>query len=141
MAKNITLTLSLSCRTRAPLEAGAVAPWSGAGGKTAGTWYLSKLQGLATHYGFSISSQYKKLPARVQDILLNGSGDEEISFAHEGGKSRYSYTEPFEGVIGNLERRYRETASEDVREDLERFMDSQPCPTCAGLRLKKRRCQ
>ncbi|MBI5236686.1 MAG: excinuclease ABC subunit UvrA [Deltaproteobacteria bacterium] len=119
------------------LEAGAIAPWSGAGGRSAGTWYLSKLQGLADHYGFSISSRYKKLPSRVQDIILNGSGDEEVSFAHEGGKSRYSYTEPFEGVIGNLERRYRETASEDVREDLERYMGSGPCPTCNGVRLKK----
>ncbi|MBZ0221330.1 MAG: excinuclease ABC subunit UvrA [Candidatus Methylomirabilis sp.] len=116
---------------------GAIAPWSRSGGKKAASWYLNMLSSLARHYKFSLDAPVKKLQPRIREIILNGSGEEEIEFRHEGEKSKYAYTAPFEGVLANLERRYRETDSEDVREDLERFMNSQPCPVCEGSRLKK----
>ncbi|MBI5971215.1 MAG: excinuclease ABC subunit UvrA [Deltaproteobacteria bacterium] len=122
------------------LRDGAIAPWGrggGKSGKSAGLWYLSILEGLASHYGFSTAAPYKKLPKEIKDIILNGSNGVEIEFRHEGGRSKYTYTETFEGVIRNIERRYHETASEDVRADLEEYMDSQPCPSCKGARLKK----
>ncbi len=119
------------------LRDGAIAPWGRGGGKSAGLWYLSILEGLAAHYGFSTSTPYKKLPKEIKDVIMNGSNGVEIEFRHEGGRSKYTYTEAFEGVIRNIERRYHETASEDVRADLEEYMDSQPCPSCCGARLKK----
>ncbi|OGQ64568.1 MAG: excinuclease ABC subunit A [Deltaproteobacteria bacterium RIFCSPLOWO2_02_FULL_55_12] len=119
------------------LREGAVAAWSRSGGKKAAGWYLNMLASLSRHYKFSLDTPYKKLPSRIKDIVLNGSGEEELEFRHEGERSKYTYTAPFEGVLGNLDRRYRETGSEDVREDLERFMNSQPCPVCEGARLKK----
>jgi len=120
-----------------PLVDGAIAPWSRAGGKKAASWYLSTLNSLAKHYGFSVSTPFKKLSKEIQGIVLNGSGETEIEFRHMSDKSSYVYTQPFEGVLANLERRYRETGSEDVRSDLEEYMDAQPCPECNGARLKK----
>ncbi|MBI5237196.1 MAG: excinuclease ABC subunit UvrA [Deltaproteobacteria bacterium] len=119
------------------LEEGVIAPWGRSGGKKASVWYLHMLESLARHYGFSVLTPFKKLPEKVRDIILNGSGDEEIEFYYASDKSKYTYTQPFEGVLKNLERRYHETDSEDVREDLERYMNSQPCPVCNGTRLKK----
>ncbi|MFQ5465373.1 MAG: excinuclease ABC subunit UvrA [Thermodesulfobacteriota bacterium] len=117
---------------------GAVAPWSrSSGSKKARGYYFHMLASLAAHYGFDLSTPFGKLPARIREIILNGSGDEEIEFDYAGDKSRYTYRQPFEGVTGNLGRRYRETESEDVRGDLERYMNSQPCPACGGSRLKK----
>lgn len=119
------------------INEGAVAPWSRSGGKKAAGWYLNMLASLAKHYRFSLDAPFKKLPANIKEIILNGSGEEELEFLHEGERSKYAYTGTFEGVLKNLERRYHETESEDVREDLERFMSSQPCPECGGARLKK----
>jgi len=119
------------------LRDGAVAPWSRSGGKKSAGWYLNMLSSLSRHYKFSLDTPFKKLPPRIREMILGGSGDEEIEFRHEGERSKYTYTSSFEGVLGNLERRYRETGSEDVREDLERFMNSQPCPVCEGSRLKR----
>ncbi len=119
------------------LAQGAIAPWGKAGGKKAVKWYLEMLESLARHYKFSVNAPYKKLPSAAKEVILNGSGEEEIEFHYESGKSKYTYTQAFEGVLRNLERRYHETDSEDVREDLERFMNSQPCPVCNGSRLKK----
>jgi excinuclease ABC subunit A len=119
------------------ISEGAIAPWSRSSGKKAAGWYLNMLSSLAKHYKFSLDAPFKKLPAGIKEIILNGSGEEELEFLHEGERSKYAYTGAFEGVLKNLERRYRETESEDVREDLERFMSSQPCPECNGARLKK----
>ncbi|MBI5644104.1 MAG: excinuclease ABC subunit UvrA [Deltaproteobacteria bacterium] len=119
------------------LKEGAIAPWAKSSGKQASFWYLSMLEALARHYSFSIITPFKKLPERIRDIVLNGSGEDEIEFLYASDKSKYTYTQAYEGALKNLERRYRETESEDVREDLERFMNSQPCPVCNGSRLKK----
>jgi len=119
------------------LSEGAVAPWGKSGAKKASSWYLHTLESLARHYGFSVSVQFKKLPAKIRHLILNGSGEDELEFSYKSDRSNYTYTQAFEGVIRNLERRYRETDSEDVREDLERYMNSQPCPECSGSRLKK----
>ncbi|GMR05388.1 MAG: hypothetical protein BMS9Abin24_201 [Thermodesulfobacteriota bacterium] len=123
--------------TSRSLADGAIAPWGRAGGKKAAGWYLNMLESLARHYGFSTSVPFKKLPASVRDMLLHGSGDEEVEFSHRSDKSRYTYTQVYEGALKNLERRYHETGSEDVRSDLERYMNAQPCPVCAGARLKR----
>lgn len=119
------------------LAEGAIAPWGKSGGKRASLWYLHALESLAKHYKFSVHTPFKKLPEKIKDIILNGSGEEEIEFYYESDKSKYTYTSAFEGALKNLERRYHETDSEDVREDLEEFMNSQPCPVCNGSRLKK----
>src|SRR3990170_4481173 len=122
---------------RLSLREGAVAPWKASWGRRCSPYYLHMLEALAVHYAFALETPWKKLPARVHDVVLNGSGEEEMEFYYEKGKTKYSYTEPFEGVLRNLERRYRETGSDDVRTELEEYMNSQPCPECRGSRLKK----
>ncbi|MBI1912422.1 MAG: excinuclease ABC subunit UvrA [Deltaproteobacteria bacterium] len=119
------------------LENGAIAAWSKASGKKASAWYYNILESLAKHYKFSMVTPFKKLPEKIRDVVLNGSAEEEIDFNYESERSKYTYTSAFEGVLKNLERRYHETDSEDVRTDLEQFMNSQPCPLCNGSRLKK----
>ncbi|MBI5588420.1 MAG: excinuclease ABC subunit UvrA [Deltaproteobacteria bacterium] len=119
------------------LSEGAIAPWGKSGARKASSWYLHTLESLARHYKFSVSAPFRKLPDRIKEVLLNGSGEEELEFLYQSDRSRYTYTQAFEGVLKNLERRYRETDSEDVREDLERYMNSQPCPACSGSRLKQ----
>ncbi|MEE9614551.1 MAG: excinuclease ABC subunit UvrA [Thermodesulfobacteriota bacterium] len=114
------------------LEGGAIAVWA-----RKGAWSRQILESLARHYGFSLSVPFKKLPKKVSELILHGSGTEEIEFLYARGRNRYTFFEPFEGVLPNLERRYRETGSEEVRDEIERFMNSQPCPVCNGSRLKK----
>jgi excinuclease ABC subunit A len=116
---------------------GAIVPWSGGGRKKAAGYYMRMLEGVAAHYGISIATPFGKLPKKIREVILNGSGAEEIEFDHRGERSRYTYTQAFEGVLKNLERRHRETTSDDVRDDLERYMNSQPCPDCLGSRLKR----
>ena len=84
-----------------------------------------------------LDTPWSKLARSVREVILGGSGDEEIEFCYTRNKSRYTYTEPFEGVLANLERRYHETTSDDVRGSLEEYMNSQPCPECGGSRLTK----
>ncbi len=114
------------------LREGAVVPWE----SRTGFYYQQLIEALADHYGFDINTPFTQLPKRIQDILLNGSGKEEVRFFFDQGGRRHFYNKTFEGVIPNLERRYRETDSETVRENLERFMNVMPCPTCHGARLK-----
>ena len=83
-----------------------------------------------------MSTSWKKLPKRVRDLLLNGSGRLEIEVSHVSDKGEYKWRSKFEGVIGNLSRRYRETQSEEIRTWIEGFMSLHPCPDCAGSRLK-----
>jgi len=113
---------------------GAIVPWE----KRLSGWYHLTLDALAKAYNFDILTPFKKLPQRVQDVILRGSGGEKIEFWwEEDGGRRHTYTKEFEGVIPNLERRYRESDSEQVHEEMERYMNVMPCPTCEGARLKK----
>ncbi len=115
------------------LREGAIAPWS----RRTTVFYHQMLEALAGHFRFSLTEPFERLPARVQRILLYGSGDETVRFSLEEGDRRYFFSKPFEGVVANLERRFRETDSEGVREELARYMNNTPCPKCAGARLKK----
>ncbi len=112
---------------------GCIAPWS----RRTTVFYYQMLEGLSRHFGFSLTAPFDALPAKVRDVLLNGSGAESVRFSLEDGDRRYFFTKPFEGVIGNLERRFRETDSESVREELGRYMNNRPCRGCGGARLKK----
>jgi excinuclease ABC subunit A len=112
---------------------GAVAPWS----RRTQIFYHQLLAGLASHYRFSLDVPFGKLPERMQNLVLFGSAGEPVRFALEEGDRRFSFTKPFEGVVNNLERRFRETDSEDVREELSRYMNNRPCRACGGARLKK----
>jgi len=116
------------------IREGAIAPWE----KRLSGWFHQTLEALAKAYDFDIRTPFKKLPSRVRDIVLNGSGRDKVEFwwEEDGGRKHFYYKE-FEGVLNNLERRYRETESEQVREELERYMNVMPCPTCHGARLKK----
>jgi excinuclease ABC subunit A len=114
------------------LRGGALSPWH----KSSSPFYLQTLEALARHYKFSLTVAWEELPKRVKDIILNGSGEEEIKFVYDDGMRRYETKKTFEGVIPNMERRYKETDSAWVREELERFQDTSPCDVCHGYRLK-----
>jgi excinuclease ABC subunit A len=115
------------------IREGAIAPWS----RRTTVFHHQMLEALERHFGFSLLEPFEKLPAGVRDMLLHGSGGEPVRFHLEEGERRYFFTRAFEGVIGNLERRYRETDSEGVREELSRYMNNRPCRACGGARLKK----
>jgi excinuclease ABC subunit A len=100
--------------------------------------YLQLISTLAQHYGFDIEEPWQELPEKVREILLFGSGDEEIEFIYPLGKGRLTKrTHPFEGMLRNIERRYRETDSPAVKEELSRYQGWRPCPDCGGCRLNK----
>ena len=103
-------------------------------GPGATAYYFGLLQSLAAHYRFDLDVAFRDLPARVRDTVLYGSGGEPLEIRY--GR-RHRYVRPFEGVIPNMERRYRETESVHVREDLARYMSSRPCPDCGGRRLNR----
>jgi excinuclease ABC subunit A len=116
------------------LREGAIAPWE----KRLSGWFHLTLEALAKAYRFDIRTPFNKLPERAREIILHGSGREKVEFWwEENGGGRHTYYKEFEGVLNNLERRYRETDSEQVREELEKYMNVMPCPTCDGARLKK----
>ena len=83
-----------------------------------------------------MTTPWEKLPKKVQDAILYGTGEEEVDFVYEDGVRKYKNAKPFEGVIGNIERRLRETESDWVREELSRYQDAHPCDACGGYRLK-----
>jgi excinuclease ABC subunit A len=114
------------------LRKGAIGPWS----KSSSPYYLQTLEALAKHYKFSLNEPWEDLPKRAKDIILQGSGEDEIKFIYDDGLRRYETKKTFEGVIPNLERRFKETDSSWVREELERFQDTSPCDVCNGYRLK-----
>jgi len=116
------------------LKQGAVYPWAKTGSTS--PYYEQTLEALAKHFKVSMSTPWEKLPKKVQDAILYGTGDEEVDFFYEDGVRRYTNTKPFEGVIGNIERRFRETESDWVREELSRYQDAHPCDACGGYRLK-----
>ena len=111
---------------------GAIAPWA----KSSSPYQTQTLQALSAHYRFDLGKPWNKLPEKVQDIILYGTGDEEIQFVYDDGMRSYKVKKTFEGVIPNLDRRYRETDSAWVREEIARFQSAAPCPDCGGKRLK-----
>jgi excinuclease ABC subunit A len=118
---------------RKSVDDGAVVPWAGA----TSTYYPQKLEALAKHFGFSTDIPIDELDPRFVNIILYGAGDETFRFSYENpfGQLRV-YDTRFEGVVPNLERRYRESESESARVWVEEFMSSSPCPACGGARLK-----
>ena len=114
------------------LTDGAIAPWS----KGPSPLYAQTLQALGIHYGFQMDTKWDALLPDVQKIILQGSGSEKIKFTYQDGNRRYDVTKPFEGVIPNMDRRWRETDSSWVREDLARYQSETPCEACEGARLK-----
>jgi excinuclease ABC subunit A len=115
------------------LREGAIAPWE----KRLSGWFHLILDALAKAYSFDIRTPYKELPDHVRDVILNGSGGEKIEFWwEEDGEKRHTYQKEFEGVLNNLQRRWLETESDNAREDLEKYMNIMPCPTCKGARLR-----
>ena len=116
------------------LAAGAVYPWAKTGASS--PYYEQTLESLAKHYKVSMKTPWERLPKHVQLAILYGSGEEDVTFTYWDGTRNYSTEKPFEGVIGNIERRFRETESDWVREELSRFQASHPCEACGGYRLK-----
>jgi len=114
------------------LRDGAIAPWS----KTSSPYYMQTLQAVTRHFKASTGTAWQDLPFEVQHGVLYGTDKTAIEFVYDDGLRKYSTKKPFEGVIGNLERRYRETESSAAREDIERYMSAAPCPACNGYRLK-----
>jgi excinuclease ABC subunit A len=111
---------------------GAILPWS----KTSAPYYLQTLQAVVKHYGASTGTAWSDLSEEVQNAVLYGTGKTPINFVYDDGLRQYKTTKPFEGVIGNLERRYKETESAGMREEIEKFMSAKPCVACGGYRLK-----
>ena len=114
------------------LKNGAIAPWS----KSSSPYYNQTLDALGAAYGFKLGDRWSDLSEEAQDAILYGTGSREIQFAYDDGLRSYRTTKPFEGVIPNLERRWKETDSAWSREEIERFMSGTPCPACNGYRLK-----
>ena len=119
------------------LAAGAIKGWDRRNG-----YYFAMLQSLAAHYGFDVETPFEQLPERVRRAVLYGSGEEAIAFSYQldsGARKGQAIVKshPFEGILPNLQRRYRDTESSAVREELARYRQSQPCAECAGARLRR----
>src|SRR4051812_48995987 len=114
------------------LHKGAISPWA----KGPSPLYTQTLQALARHYGFSMDEPFWKLPDQAKQVILHGSGGEKIRFVYDDNARKYEVAKPFEGVLPNLERRWRETDSSWVREELGRYQSDTPCEVCHGKRLK-----
>ncbi|MEP3047300.1 MAG: excinuclease ABC subunit UvrA [Roseibium sp.] len=116
------------------LREGAVLPWAKTGSTS--PYYAQTLEALCSHYDVSMATPWKDLSAETQDAILHGTGKTEIEFVYDDGVRSYRAAKPFEGVIGNIERRWRETESTWVREELARYQTDHACPSCQGYRLK-----
>ncbi|MET3896201.1 excinuclease ABC subunit A [Devosia sp. UYZn731] len=114
------------------LRDGAILPWS----KTSAPYYLQTLDAVAKHFGASTGTAWNELPFEVQHAVLYGTGKEAVNFVYDDGLRQYKTSKPFEGVIGNLDRRYKETESAGMREEIEKYMSQAPCAGCGGYRLK-----
>jgi excinuclease ABC subunit A len=113
------------------LAGGAVRGWD-----RRNAYYFQMMSALAKHYKFDLDTPFNKLPEKIRNVVLTGSGDEEIKFSYSMDSGHnVTRRHPFEGVVNNMERRYRETESPAVREELLKFMTTRPCPDCAGTRL------
>ncbi len=116
------------------LSGGAVYPWAKTG--VTSPYYEQTLESLAKYYKISMKTPWEKLPKHVQLAILFGSGDDDVTFTYWDGSRNYATEKPFEGVIGNIERRWKETDSDWVREELSRYQAAHPCDACGGYRLK-----
>ncbi len=116
----------------ATLRNGAIAPWA----KSTSPYYVQTLEALGKVYGFKLGDKFSDLSREAQDAILRGTGEREVTFHYDDGLRSYKTTKTFEGVIPNLERRWKETESAWMREEIERFMSATPCPACNGYRLK-----
>jgi excinuclease ABC subunit A len=114
------------------LRKGAIAPWA----KSSSPYYVQTLTALGKYYRFTLDTKWKDLPKKTQDAILHGSGDTEIRFSYDDGMRAYDTKRVFEGVITNLERRFRETDSDWAREEIARYFTDVPCDACKGFRLK-----
>jgi excinuclease ABC subunit A len=117
---------------RLSLAEGAIAPWA----DSSGQYYMQTLESIAKHFKVKMSVPWRDLPKKVRDTILFGSGGESIAMRYDDGIRQYQTTKPFEGVIPNLDRRWKETDSSWVREELERFQRESKCEACNGARLK-----
>ncbi len=111
---------------------GALAPWR----KGKSPYFKQTIEAIAKHYQFDQQTRWKDLPDKVQEVFLRGSGKEEIKFRYDEGGRVYEVSRVFEGVIPNMERRYRETDSNWIREEFERYQNNRPCGACEGFRLR-----
>ena len=117
---------------RLSLRRGAIAPWA----KSTSPYYMQTLEALGRAYKFRLDVAFETLPDEVRQMLLYGSGKQSVRFSYADGVRDYDVNKPFEGIVRNLERRYKETESEWAREEIGRFMAATPCEACGGARLK-----
>ncbi len=118
--------------TRLSLEEGAVSPWA----RNPSSFYSQALASIAKKFRVSLRTAWEDLPERVREVILYGSGDEAMPISYDDGTHQFSTKKPFEGVIPNMERRFRTTESNWAREDMARFQNTAPCEECKGARLK-----
>jgi excinuclease ABC subunit A len=116
------------------LADGAIAPWSKSA--TPSPYYMQVLESVARSYKFSMRKPWEELSEAAQDAVLSGTGEREVALVFDDGKRRYEVRKPFEGVINNLDRRWKETESAWMREELEQYQAAAPCAACGGARLK-----
>jgi excinuclease ABC subunit A len=114
------------------LRKGAIAPWA----KSSSPYYVQTLEALGKFYKFTLDTKWKDLPKKAQDAILHGSGEDTIRFSYNDGMRSYETKKPFEGVVTNLERRWKETESEWAREEIGKYFTDIPCSDCHGFRLK-----
>ena len=129
---NVDPNLVISDKNKSIAD-GAIEPWS----KSTSMYYAQTLASLAKHYKFDLETKWKKLPKKLQDIILFGSDEDEIKFSYDDGYEKYDTKKTFEGVINNLERRYLETDSDWKREEISQYQSETSCEKCKGLRLKE----
>jgi len=115
------------------INEGAIAPW----GNRDSFYVKNILASLAQHYGFSLDTPLKNLPRNIRDVLLHGYGDEKIELVFEGENSLYKTQKPFQGILNYFNKKYHETDSENVRDELTEYMNQLPCPECGGRRLRR----
>ena len=111
---------------------GAVEPWA----NSTSTYYLQTLDGIAKHFRASLRTPWQELPEAMRELILHGSGKEKVELTFDDGLRRYTTERPFEGVLPNLQRRWRETDSAWLKEELGKYLSSAPCEACGGYRLK-----
>lgn len=115
------------------LASGAIKGWD-----KRNQFYFQMLTGIAEHYGFDLETAFEELPDEARDVLLNGSGKEQITFKYINDRgSFFTKTHTFEGILNNLQRRYKESDSSAVREELSKYINSSSCPDCSGTRLRR----
>lgn len=124
--------------TALSLRKGAIAAWSKTSKmETSSPYFTQTLESLARQYSFSMATPWHDLDASVQQVILHGTGNEKVTFTYDDGLRSFKTTKIFEGVVGNLERRYRETDSAWIREEIEKFQSKTDCDKCGGYRLKQ----